>query len=87
MTNGGSSWGEVLKTVLQSQVGGWVIACVVFAFVMHRIVLDRASLLKDLQGLRDKAMPSIVSIEQTTLRNEKLLQRIADKIGIDENEN
>jgi hypothetical protein len=79
--NSGSSWAEILKAIMASQVGGWVIACIVFAFVIRWVIHDRAEVYKDVANLRDKAMPAIVVTEETVLRNEKLLQEIARKVG------
>lgn len=63
MSNGDTPKGtlvESLKAILQSQVGGWVIACCVTVAVGWWVVKDRELVYKDLHGLREKAMPLII---------------------------
>lgn len=76
----GSSWTDVIKNVLQSQVGGWIMACLLFAIVAWWMSEDRATVYEDLRGLREKAMPLIIE-------NNELLKEIRDdlksKKGVD----
>ena len=58
--NGKTTLLETLKTILQSQVGGWVIACLAFGAMAYWIIKDREIVYQDIHNLRDKAMPMIL---------------------------
>ena len=73
-SNGG--WAGALKTVLQSQVGGWVIACVVFGFIAHWVVQDREAVYADLANLRERAMPVLYENQKIARENQAMLEQI-----------
>ena len=64
---------EALKTILQSQVGGWIIACVLFAFLARWVIKDRAEVYSDLAKLRETAMPAILENRRVTLESQIIL--------------
>jgi hypothetical protein len=62
MTNGNSKGGNILeafKTVLQSQVGGWVLACLAFGFMTWWTLEDRKVIYTDMARLREQGMAVI----------------------------
>jgi hypothetical protein len=50
---------EALQTVLQSQVGGWVLACAAFGFLSWWTIKDREVLYQDVARLRAQGMSLI----------------------------
>lgn len=89
MANGNGKWTDLFKTVLGSQVGGWVMACVAFGLVMHWTIRDRSEMYRDLQKLRHEAMPLITKTEQivdqaktVTEDNNRILQEIRSMMNI-----
>jgi hypothetical protein len=50
---------EAFKTVLQSQVGGWVLACVAFGFMTWWTLEDRKVIYADMARLREHGMEVI----------------------------
>ena len=58
--NGGGKWSELLKTVLQSQVGGWMMACIAFSAMAWWIIKDREVVYHDLARLRAETLPVIL---------------------------
>jgi hypothetical protein len=60
----GGSILEAFKTVLQSQVGGWVLACVAFAFMAWWTLEDRKVLYTDMARLRENGMELIMETHE-----------------------
>jgi hypothetical protein len=50
---------EALKTVLQSQVGGWMLACIAFGFMTWWTLEDRKVIYADMARLREHGMEVI----------------------------
>jgi hypothetical protein len=50
---------EAFKTVLQSQVGGWVLACLAFGFMTWWTLEDRKVIYTDMARLREQGMAVI----------------------------
>jgi hypothetical protein len=50
---------EAFKTVLQSQVGGWVLACLAFGFMTWWTLEDRKVIYEDMARLREHGMAVI----------------------------
>lgn len=87
--NGGGKWSELLKTILQSQVGGWMMACVAFSAMAWWIIQDRAALYQDIHSLRDKAMPMIIETKEIaddarniSLENNRVLSEIRSYLNL-----
>jgi hypothetical protein len=57
MSNGGFL--EFFKSILSSQVGGWVAACLIVAAMAWVTYKDRQLLYKEVTDMRSKAMPLI----------------------------
>jgi hypothetical protein len=60
--NGNGKGGNVLeafKSILQSQVGGWVLACLAFGFMTWWTLEDRKVIYADMARLREQGMAVI----------------------------
>jgi hypothetical protein len=57
--NGKNSILGLLKSILQSQVGGWVLACGAFGFLSWWTIKDREVLYQDIVRLRTQGMALI----------------------------
>lgn len=87
--NGGGKWTELLKAVLASPMGGWLMACIAFSAMAWWIIKDREMVYQDIHSLRDKAMPLItetksVADEARTIsyENNRILGEIRSMMGL-----
>jgi hypothetical protein len=65
--NGNGKSGNILeafKAVLQSQVGGWVLACAAFGFLTWWTLEDRKVLYTDMARLREHGMEMITATHE-----------------------
>ena len=51
---------EAFKSILQSQVGGWVLACLAFGFMSWWTIQDRATIYADMAKLREHGLELIM---------------------------
>ena len=87
---------EALKTILQSPIGGWIIAIGVVCYMGWYTMQDRQVIYKDLMHLREQAMPlltenqklaeenleSIKSAKLITEDNNRILQEVRSMMNI-----
>ena len=90
--NGNGKWLDLVKTIINSQIGGWIIACVVFAIMARWVIQDRAAVYAELSSLRMQAMPMIAESKQIALENKaalaeatRLLEKINRKVNPQDN--
>ena len=85
--NGGSGSSTIIgtfKAILQSPVGGWVVALLGFAALSYWIIQDRAVIYHDMRTLRNEAMPLIKDTKFLAERNQKAIEE-ANSITVDNN--
>lgn len=82
---------EMLKTILASQVGGWVLACTAFAVVSYWTIQDRQIVYAENIRIRGEAMHTINEIQKLignasgrALENNEII-REAQKVTEDNN--
>jgi hypothetical protein len=74
MSNGG--FAEVFKAILQSPVGGWVMACVIVAAMAWVTFKDRQTLYREIIQLRTELRP-VVEEDNRVLK--EILQILKEK--------
>ena len=60
---------DALKTILQSPIGGWIIAIGVVCYMGWYTMQDRQAIYRDLTHLRETAMPLLTENQRLTLEN------------------
>jgi hypothetical protein len=78
--NGGSDKVRLFKAILNSQVGGWIAACVVFAFVARWVSNDRNLVYQDLWRLRKEAIDQLAEIKVIIYENNQIAKQIMAKL-------
>jgi hypothetical protein len=76
MSNGGGGILEAFKAILQSPVGGWVMACVIVAAMAWITFKDRETLYKEIIQLRSELRP-LVQEDHQMLKD--ILQLLKEK--------
>lgn len=82
--NGNNTIVGTFKTILQSPVGGWVVALIGFAALSYWIVQDRAVIYNDMQNLRTEAMPLIRDSKKLAEENKEAIDE-AKTVSLDNN--
>lgn len=82
--NGKAAILETLKTILASQVGGWIIAVSAIGALSWWIIKDREMVYDDIHSLRDRAMPLIMESKAIAVQNQEAIEE-AKTISIDNN--
>lgn len=67
---------DAFSAVLQSPVGGWVMACVVVAGMAWVTFKDRQIVYKEMVQLREKAIPTV---EENNRMLKEIIQLLKDK--------
>jgi hypothetical protein len=78
--NGGSDKIRLFKAILNSQVGGWIAACLVFAFVARWVSNDRNLVYQDLWRLRKEAIDQLTEMKAILYENNQLAKQIMAKL-------
>ena len=73
-TNG--KWSDVVKAVLTSQIGGWLVACIIFFIVARWALRDRTAVYEELSNLRSNVTPMIVDTKAMTVENNRLVHEV-----------
>jgi hypothetical protein len=91
---GGSDKFRFVKLLINSQVGGWIAACLVFAFVARWVSEDRNLVYQDLWRLRKEAIDQLASVKtivqdtNTVAReNKDLLKQVLNKMEWQDRQN
>lgn len=83
---------EAFKSVLQSQVGGWVLACLAFGFMSWWTIQDRKLIYDDMARLREHGMQLIsqthdaVALARSAGSDNKVLILEAKKVTEENND-
>jgi hypothetical protein len=73
--NGGNKWLGVFKLLINSQVGGWVAACLIVLFMMWWVSRDRNLVYQDLWRLRKEAIDQLASLKVMAEENKTIAQQ------------
>jgi hypothetical protein len=87
----GSDKFRFIKLLIHSQVGGWIAACLVFAFVARWVSNDRNLVYQDLWRLRKEAIDQLAAMKiivqdtnEVSRQNNELLKQVLNKMQFTE---
>jgi hypothetical protein len=77
---GGDTKIHMLKAILGSQVGGWIVACIVCVVLVRWISTDRNEVYQDLWRLRKEGLEQLQVLKGVAEENNVLIKQILSKL-------